>query len=87
MKREPMKKEYDLKKLKPRSGRAKVFKDAVKTAINIRLDGAVLAALQTEAYRMGIPYQTFIGSILHRYAANELIDKKTIDLLRRLRPE
>lgn len=82
-----MKKEYDLKKLKRRPGKTKVLKDALKTAINIRLDGTVLAALQTEAYRMGIPYQTFIGSILHRYIANELIDKKTIDLLRRLRPE
>ena len=82
-----MKKEYDLKKLKQRPGRVKVFKDAVKTAINIRLDSAVLATLQTEAYRMGIPYQTFIGSILHRYAANELVDKKTVDLLRRLRSE
>lgn len=82
-----MKKEYDLKKLKRRPGKVKVFKEAVKTAINIRLDGAVLAALQTEAHRMGIPYQTFIGSILHRYTANELVDKKTIDLLRRLRPE
>lgn len=87
MKRELMKQEYDLKKLKRRPGKVKVVKDAVKTAINIRLDGAVLAALQTEAFRMGIPYQTFIGSILHRYAANELIDKKTVDLLKRLGSE
>lgn len=87
MKRELMKKEYDLEKLKRRPGSAKVVKDAVKRAINIRLDGAVLAALQTEAFRMGIPYQTFIGSILHRYVANELIDKKTVDLLKRLKPE
>ncbi len=87
MSKEIMKKEYDLKKLKRRPGKPKVVKDATKTAINIRLDAVVLATLQSEAYRMGIPYQTFIGSILHRYASNELIDKRTVELLKRLRSE
>jgi hypothetical protein len=45
----------------------------------------VLAALKTEAERLGIPYQTYIGSVLHRFAQGELIDRKTIDLLKQLK--
>lgn len=70
-----MKKEYDLSKLKKRPpGKVKSDPEAAKTPISIRLDGAILAELRTEAERLGIPYQTFIGSILHRYANSELVD-------------
>jgi predicted DNA binding CopG/RHH family protein len=75
-----MKKEYDLKGLKKRPGKVKVDAESAKTPISIRLDGSVLADLRTEAERMGIPYQTLIGSILHRYANGELVDPKSIDL-------
>ncbi len=71
-----MKKEYDLKKLKKRTGGVKVDPNAAKTPISIRIDGNILATLKTEADRLGIPYQTFISSILHRYANAELVDKK-----------
>ncbi|MCB0341261.1 MAG: BrnA antitoxin family protein [Pseudobdellovibrionaceae bacterium] len=70
-----MKKEYDLKKLKKRPGKAKTSTSAAKVPISIRLDGAVLSEFKTEAERLGMPYQTFIGSILHRYANGELVDK------------
>ena len=39
-----------------------------------------MAELRTEAQRLGIPYQTFIGSILHRYVRGQLIDPKSADL-------
>lgn len=71
-----MENEYDLSTLKKRSGKVKVDKESAKTQVNIRLDGSVLAAIRTEAERMGLPYQTLIGSILHRYATGELMDKK-----------
>ena len=80
-----MKKEYDLKRLKPRPGRPKQDPEAARVPISIRLDGSVLAALKTEAERHGIPYQTYIGSILYRFSHGELIDRKTIDLLKRLK--
>jgi len=71
-----MKKEYDLKKLKKRPGKPKVDADASKIMISLRLDGSVLAAIKTEAERMGMPYQTLIGSLLHRYSNGDLVDKK-----------
>ena len=80
-----MKKEYDLKKLRRRAGAVKVERAAAKCAISIRLDGAVLAALKTEAARMGIPYQTLIGSLLHRYVGGELIDRKAVEAAHRFK--
>lgn len=75
-----MKKEYDLKKLKKRPGKVKASTDAAKLPISIRLDGAELAEIKSEAERMGIPYQTFISSILHRYVSGELVDRQSPDL-------
>ena len=77
-----MKKEYDLSKLKKRPGKVKVDADAAKIPISIRLEGAVLADLRSEAERLGIPYQTLISSVLHRYIKGKLIDPKAIDLSR-----
>ena len=80
-----MKKEYDLKKLKKRPGPVKVIPEAAKVAISIRLDGGELADIRTEAQRLGVPYQTFIGSILHRYVAGELVDRSSPDLRKLLK--
>lgn len=75
-----MKKEYDLKSLKKREGTPKTSAEAAKTPISIRLDSLILAELKTEALRLGVPYQTLIGSILHRYATGELVDRQSPDL-------
>jgi len=80
-----MKKEYDLKSLKKRPGPVKVDEQAAKIAISLRLDGSDLAAIKTEAQRLGIPYQTLIGSIVHQYATGELVERKTVKLLNQLR--
>lgn len=70
-----MKKEYDFSKAKKRSKRTKADSLVQKIPTSIRLDGSILAWFKTEAHRQGIPYQTLICSVLHRYANAELIDK------------
>ena len=40
--------------------------------INIRISENDLSALQRRAARDGIPYQTLIGSVLHKYASGFL---------------
>ena len=40
--------------------------------INIRISENDLSAIQRRAARDGIPYQTLIGSILHKYASGFL---------------
>ncbi len=80
-----MKREYVLKKLKKRQGKIKTSTDAAKIPISIRLDGSDLAALKTEADRLGIPYQTFVGSVLHRFVHGDIVDRKSPDLAKLLK--
>ena len=80
-----MKKEYDLRKLKKRPGRIKASREAAKTPISIRLDGSVLAELRTEAERLGMPYQSFIGTVLHRFVNGDLVDLKAVNIDRLLK--
>ena len=63
----------------------KTDKEAAKVPISLRLDGGVLASLKTGAERLGIPYQTFIGSILHQFASGELVSKQTVELLKKIK--
>lgn len=80
-----MKKEYNLADLKKRHGKVKVDPEAAKIPISLRLDGSILAFFKSEAERLGLPYQTLVGSVLHQYASGELIEKKTVDLLKRIK--
>jgi predicted DNA binding CopG/RHH family protein len=80
-----MKREYDFSKAKKRSGRVKIDTSAAKIPTSIRLDGSVLAWYRTEAERQGIPYQTLIGSVLHRFANSELVDKSELKRLEKVR--
>lgn len=43
--------------------------------VNIRLAGRDLEAIQKRAMIEGIPYQTLIASILHKFAAGRLVEK------------
>jgi predicted DNA binding CopG/RHH family protein len=80
-----MKKEYDFSKAKKRSDRVKVDPQAAKIPTSIRLDGSILAWYKTEAERQGIPYQTLVCSILHRYANSELVDKTEVKRLQKVK--
>jgi predicted DNA binding CopG/RHH family protein len=73
-----MKNEYDLDKLKERPGKPKVDKTAAKTPVSIRLNGSIIGWFKQEAERLGIPYQTLMGSALHRFSTGELVDKEDI---------
>lgn len=46
--------------------------------INIRLAERDLVGIQTKALEEGIPYQTLISSILHKYLSGRLIERKTV---------
>ena len=78
-----MKKEYDLSKLKKRPGTIKSDPSSTKVPISLRIDGCVLAALKDEAIKRGLPYQTFISSILHQFVNGELVEKKIIEILQK----
>ncbi|MDP4643360.1 MAG: hypothetical protein NWS71_02840 [Opitutales bacterium] len=54
------------------SARATLNKDK---RINIRISSRDLNQLQLRANRYGLPYQTLISSILHRYVSGEIEDQ------------
>ncbi len=43
--------------------------------INIRMSNKDIIALQTKALEEGIPYQTLISSVLHKFVTGLLIEK------------
>lgn len=61
----------ELAKLKA-AARATAIKDR---RVNIRLSSIDLSDIQVKAMEEGIPYQTLIASVLHKYVAGRLVDK------------
>ena len=44
--------------------------------INIRISSKDLHAIQKRALEEGIPYQTLISSLLHKYISGRLVERK-----------
>ncbi len=44
--------------------------------VNIRLTARVLDQIRVRALEEGIPYQTLIGSILHKYVTGRLVEPR-----------
>lgn len=44
--------------------------------VNIRLSAGVLQDIQVQALAQGLPYQTLIASILHKYVTGRLEERK-----------
>ncbi len=43
--------------------------------INIRLSSRDLRAIQSRALKEGVPYQTLVSSVLHKYVDGRLVEK------------
>ena len=43
--------------------------------INIRLSSRDLRAIQSRALKEGVPYQTLVSSVLHKYVDGQLVEK------------
>lgn len=74
---------YESGKLKPIATKAELQRmraaaraTAIKDKrVNIRLSSADLLDIQAKALAEGMPYQTLIASVLHKYASGVLADK------------
>ena len=49
-----------------------------KNRITLRLNNQTLESIKRKAQEEGLPYQTFISSILYKYANDRLMDEKTL---------
>jgi predicted DNA binding CopG/RHH family protein len=47
-------------------------------SVNIRIAESVLEEIKRRSQREGLPYQTLISSILHKYVTDRLIDEEAI---------
>jgi predicted DNA binding CopG/RHH family protein len=76
--------ENDIDILKPISGKkkeriSKIIAQAKKNrSISLRLSNFDLEKLKEKANTEGIPYQTLINSILHKYITNQLFEKDQV---------
>jgi predicted DNA binding CopG/RHH family protein len=74
---------YEVGKLKSVATKAELakFKTAARATalkdrrVNIRLSSIDLNDIQVKALEDGIPYQTLIASVLHKYATGKLQEK------------
>ena len=74
---------YELGQLQPIASKAELQQmraaaraTAIKDKrVNIRLSSADLLDIQAKALAEGMPYQTLIASVLHKYAAGKLAEK------------
>ena len=76
-----MKDNYNLKKLKKRPSKLQVDEGAHRISISLKVLANDLAAVKNEAQRQGLPYQTLLNSIIHRYITGEFIAKRELALL------
>ena len=49
-----------------------------KNRITLRINNQTLESIKRKAQEEGLPYQTFISSILYKYANDRLMDEKHI---------
>ena len=75
---------YESGKLKPIASKAELKRmrsaaraTAIKDKrVNIRLSSADLHDIQAKALAEGMPYQTLIASVLHKYVSGKLAEKE-----------
>ena len=75
---------YESGKLKPSAGKAELQRlraaaraTAIKDKrVNIRLSSVDLLDIQAKALAEGMPYQTLIASVLHKYVTGRLSEDK-----------
>ncbi|HEY4612533.1 MAG TPA: antitoxin [Bacteroidota bacterium] len=67
-----------LSKKKQRKVEALIARVRKGRTVNIRIAESVLEELKRRSQEEGLPYQTLISSILHKYVTNRLVDEEAI---------
>ncbi len=68
-----------VRKLESERRRYKSYAEATfkkSRRVNIRISQEDLEAIQKRALEEGLPYQTLISSLLHKYASGRLVEKE-----------
>ena len=68
---------------RPKKAQLGAFREAARATfiknrrVNIRLSAADLMDIQARAYEEGVPYQTLIASVLHKYVSGRLKERRS----------
>ena len=68
---------------RPTTAEKEAFREAARATftknrrVNIRLSAADLLGIQARAHEEGVPYQTLIASVLHKYVSGRLREIKS----------
>ena len=71
----------ELKSVSPSKGELRKFREAAKATfikdrrVNVRLSAPDLMDIQARAAEEGVPYQTLIASVLHKFVSGRLQEK------------
>ena len=77
-------KDFEAGEFRPVKNSAKLLKEHAIYArntlkknkrINIRISGKDLEVIQNKAVTEGLPYQTLISSLIHKYASGQLVER------------
>lgn len=69
--------------VRPTKAQLAAFRDAARETfvksrrVNIRISAADLMDIQARAYEEGVPYQTLIASVLHKYVSGRLQESRS----------
>lgn len=83
---ERISKDYEkghLKSVAPSKAELKSFKEAARATliknrrVNVRLSSPDLMDIQTRAAEEGVPYQTLIASVLHKFVTGRFMEKSS----------
>ncbi len=73
---------------RPTKAQLGAFREAARATfiknrrVNIRLSATDLLDIQARAYEEGVPYQTLIASVIHKYVSGRLREKHSRPTLR-----
>ena len=76
--------ENEIQAFSPLSGQEKsrieglIDRENEKKSISLRLKKYDLEKLKERAHQEGIPYQTLISSLLHKFVTDQLVDKRSL---------
>jgi predicted DNA binding CopG/RHH family protein len=69
--------------VRPTKAQLNAFRESARATfvknrrVNIRLSAADLMDIQARAYEEGVPYQTLIASVLHKFVSGRLHEKRS----------
>lgn len=64
------------------AARAQIEAIRKEARVSLRLNSTDVSRMREKAHQAGIPYQTLIASVIHRFATDQLVERKILEELK-----